>query len=91
MVIFSLFKVARIQSIAYYWTTPQIHFRSAQKGKDVRKFQKSHKNLSETVPFALTLQPCSPEFLTLGNTDFKKNVSFVEYSEIAGRLPEKGL
>ena len=31
---------------------------------------------------------CSPEFLTSGNTDSKKNVSF-EYSEIAGSLPEK--
>ena len=35
-------------------------------------FQLSHKH----PPFSLTLQPCSLDFLTPANTDFKKNVSF---------------
>ena len=46
-------------------------------------------NLCETVPFSLTLQPCSPEYLTLVKTDSKKNVSF-ECFEVVGSLQEKG-
>ena len=68
----------------------QIHSERAQKGKDVIKIRKFPKNLSKTVPFSLTLQSCSPEFLTSANTDSKKNV-FFEYSEIVGSLPKKGL
>ena len=30
----------------------------------------------KTDPFSLTLEPCSPDFLTSANPDFKKNVSF---------------
>ena len=83
-------RVARIQSTAYYQTALQIHSGSAQKGKDVLKFEKFKKKLCETVSLSLMIKPCSPEFLTSANTDSKKNVSF-EYSEIAGSLPEKGL
>ena len=67
-----------------------MHFENAQIGKGVLKFRKFQKNLCESVPFYLTLQPCSPEFLTSANAGSKKNVSF-EYSEIVGSLPEKGL
>ena len=63
---------------------------SAQKGKYILKFQKFQKNLCETFLYFLTLQPCSPEFLTSGKTDSKKNVLF-DYSEMVVSLPEKGL
>ena len=79
-----------MKSTAYYQTALQIHSGSAQKGKNILKFQKFQKHICETVPFFLTLLPCSPEFLTSANTGFKKNVSF-EYFEIVGNLPEKGL
>ena len=46
--------------------------------------------ISKTVSFSLTLQPWSPEFVTLSTTDSRENVSF-EYSEIAGSLAKKGL
>ena len=65
-------RVARIQSTAYYHTAQQMHFGSPQKGTGVLKFQKFQKNLYETVSFSLTLQLCSPEFLTSANTDSKK-------------------
>ena len=83
-------RVAQIQSTAYCGTALQIHSESGQKGEDAKKCQKFKKNLCETVPFSLTLQPCSPELLTSVSKDSKKNVSF-EYYEIAGSLPEKGL
>ena len=84
------FIVAQITSIAYYQTVLQIHSGCARKGKDILKFRKFQKHLCETVPFFLTLQRCSPEFLTSANTCSNKKVSF-EYSEIVGSLPEKGL
>ena len=40
------------------------------------KILKITQNLCDTVPFSLTLQPCSPEYLTSVNTYSKKNVSF---------------
>ena len=85
---FNFKRVAQIKSTAYYRTALQIHSGSAQIGKGVWKFQKFYKNLSSNVPFSLKLQPCSPEFLTLANTYYEKNVFFAEK---AGRLPEKGL
>ena len=48
------------------------------------------KNLCGSVSFSLTLQPCSPEFLTSAKAGSKKNV-FFEYSKIVGSLSEKGL
>ena len=83
-------RVAQIKSTAYYRTALQMHSGSAQKGKYILKFWKFQKHLCKTVPFFLTLQPCSPEFLNSAITGSKKNVSF-EYSEIVGSLPEKGL
>ena len=87
---FPFIRAARISFTAYYRTTLQIHSESAEKVKGVLKFRKFQKRICENVPFSLTLQPCSPEFLTSANADSKKNVSF-EYSEIVGSLPEKGL
>ena len=55
---------------------------------DHLKFRKFQKNLCRTVPFSLTLQSCSPEFLTSAKTDCKTNVSF-ECFEIVGSLPEE--
>ena len=68
----------------------QIHSGSAQKGKDILKFQKFQKSLCGTIPFSPTLQSCSPEFLSSASTDSKKNVSF-DCSEVIASLPEKGL
>ena len=87
---FTFNRVARAQYTAYYGTALQIHSGSARKRKYVLKFRKFQKKLCETVPFYLTLQPCSPEFLTSANTDSKKKF-FFEYSEIVESLPEKGL
>ena len=83
------FRVARIKSTAYCQTALKIQSGSAQKGKDILKFRKFQKHFCETVPLLLTLQPCSPKFLTSANTRSKKYVSF-EYSEIVGSLPQKG-
>ena len=83
-------RVARIWSTAYYWTARQIHSGSAHREKDVLRFRKFQNDICETVSFSLTLQGCSPEFLTSANTHSKKNVSF-EYSKIVGSLPEKSL
>ena len=64
--------------------------------KRFSKISKISKSLCKTMPFSLTLQPCSPilalqpEFLASANTDSKKNVSF-EYSKIVGSLQGKGL
>ena len=68
----------------------QIHSGSAQKGKDILKFQKFQKSLCGTIPFSPTLQSCSPEFLSSVSTDSKKKVSF-DCSEVIASLPEKGL
>ena len=84
-----MLRVARIQSTAYR-TALQMHSENAQNIKGVLKFRNFQKNLCERVPFSLTLQPCSLEFLTSANADSKKNVSF-QYFEIVGSLPEKGL
>ena len=84
------FRVARINATAYYRTALQIHSGNAQKGKYILKFRKFQKRLCETVPLFLTLQPCSPEFLTSANTGSKKNL-LCEYSEIVGSLPGKVL
>ena len=84
-------KGKQIQSTAHYWAALQIHSGSAQKVfLYVIKSQKFQKNLFQTVPFSLTLQTSSPEFLTSGNADSKKN-AFFGYSEIVGSLPLKGL
>ena len=84
-------KGKQIQSTAHYWAALQIHSGSAQKVfLYVIKSQKFQKNLFQTVPFSLTLQSSSPEFLTSGNADPKKN-AFFGYSEIVGSLPLKGL
>ena len=56
--------------------------------KGCPKILKIPKRSLPTVPFSLTPQPCSLEFLTSANTDSKKNASF-ECSEIVGSLPEK--
>ena len=53
-------------------TVSQIHSGSAQKGKNILKLRKFQNNLCDTVPFSLTLLPCSPETLASANTDFKK-------------------
>ena len=79
-----------LHEAAYYRIALQIHSESAQNGKGILKFRKFQKNLCESVPFTLTLQSCSPEFLTSANADSMKNVSF-EYSETVGSLPEKGV
>ena len=86
---FNFIRVARLWSTAYYRTALQIHSESAQKGKGVLKFQKFHINICKSVPFFLTLQPCSLEFLTSANPDPKKNV-FFEFSERVESLSEKG-
>ena len=87
---FPFLRAARISFTAYYRTTLQIHSESAEKVKGILEFQKFQKNLCESVPFSLTLQPCSLEFLASANADSKKNVS-IEYSEIVRSLPEKAL
>ena len=53
-------------------------------------FENSKKILCKTDLFFLTLQACSPEFLTLVQKGSKTNVSF-ECSEIFGSLPGKCL
>ena len=45
------FRIARIKSTAYYRTALQIHSGSAQKGKDILKFQNLQKIICQTVPF----------------------------------------
>ena len=67
--------VSRTQPSAYCRTALQTHAGSVQKGKDVLEFCKFQKNICGTVLFSLTLQPCSPEFLTSANTDSKKMFS----------------
>ena len=82
-------RAARIKITAYYRDALQIHSGSGQR-KGYSKISEISKNLCENVPFFLTLQSCSPEFLTSANTNSKKSASFA-YSEIVGTLPEKGL
>ena len=70
--------------------TTDTFWKCSERAQKCSKISKIPKNLCETVPFSLSLQPCSPVFLTSATTDSKKNVSF-EYSEIVGSLPEKSL
>ena len=79
------FRVARINSTAYYRTAPQTHSGSAQKTS-----KKFFVKLSLFFLTLLTLQPCNPKFLTSANAVSKKKISF-ECSEIVRSLPEKGL
>ena len=45
------FRVSRIKSKAYYQTALQVHSGSAQKGKDILKFQKFQKKTLQNWPF----------------------------------------
>ena len=76
-------RVARIQSTAYYRNILQIHSGSAQKGKDVLKFQKFQKNICEFVPFSLTLQPCSPEFRYTFLTERWNNYCYESFGKLS--------
>ena len=68
-------KYARLQ-LAAYWNRNSTTNTFPQKGKGVLKFQKFQKDLCAKLSlFSLTLQVCSPEFLTLTKSDSKENAS----------------
>ena len=101
--VWKLWKIDRkkCSRVPFYWSCTNVvysllpdcttdTFWEFSERKGVLKSRKFQKNLYESVPFSLTLQPWIPEFLTSANSDSKKNISF-EYSEIVGSLLEKGL
>ena len=59
-------------------------FWKCSESKGSSKISKIPKSICKTVPFSLTLQPCSPELSISANIDSKKNSSFV-YSEIVAK------
>ena len=78
-------RVSQIQSTAYCRTVLQIHSTSAQKGKNVLKFQKI-----AYYPFFTNATALQSRISASANTGSKKNVSF-ECSGIVGSLPQKSL
>ena len=75
-----------LQPTAELKTPLQILFLKRSERKEYSKISKIPEKYLQNCPFSLTLQVCSPEFLTSGKKDPKKNISF-QCSEIVRILP----
>ena len=73
-----------LQPTAELKTPLQILFLKRPERKECSKISKFPERYLQNCSFSLTV--CSPEFLTSGKKDPKKNVSF-QCSEIGGILP----
>ena len=75
-----------LQPTAKLKTPLQLLFLKRSKRKECSKISKIPEKYLQNCSFFLTLQVCSPEFLTSGKKDPKKNISF-QCPEIVGVLP----